>query len=161
MNIFYTPIEALKPKLNTRLISALHKLGINNLSHLLLYPPKKFINYTHCHTISQIYNIPSGNPIVLEVTIINKKQTRLRGRQLTLGEITITKSIGFNLWKGNNLYSNSEGNEYLYDNEMIEKIKKIKPNNRYEILKDKLYKKEAIKNILSDPFFYFIYIHII
>ena len=74
----------------------------------------------------------------------------------TFGEITITKSIGFNLWKGNNLYSNSEGNEYLYDNEMIEKIKKIKPNNRYEILKDKLYKKEAIKNILSDPFFYFI-----
>ena len=94
MNIFYTPIEALKPKLNTRLIGSLHKLGIYNLSQLLLYPPKKFINYTHCQTISQIYNIPSGNPIVLEVTIINKKQTRLRGRQLTLGEVTIQDSTG-------------------------------------------------------------------
>jgi ATP-dependent DNA helicase RecG len=94
MNIFYTPIETLKPKPNTRLISSLHKLGIYNLSQLLLYPPKKFINYNHSQTISQIYNIASGTPIVLEVTIINKKQTRLRGRRLTLGEVTIQDNTG-------------------------------------------------------------------
>jgi ATP-dependent DNA helicase RecG len=94
MNIFYTPIETLKPKPNTRLVSSLHKLGIYNLSQLLLYPPKKFINYNHFQTISQINNIPSGTPIVLEVTIIDKKLTRLRGRKLTLGEVTIQDSTG-------------------------------------------------------------------
>jgi ATP-dependent DNA helicase RecG len=94
MNIFYTPIETLKPKPNTRLVSSLHKLGIYNLSQLLLYPPKKFINYNHFQTISQIDNISSGTPIVLEVTIIEKKQTRLRGRKLTLGEVTIQDSTG-------------------------------------------------------------------
>ncbi len=94
MNIFYTPIEDLKPKPNIRLIGSLNKLGIYNLSQLLLYPPKKFINYKHFQTISQIYNIQSGTPVVLEVTIINKKQTRLRGRKLTLGEVTIKDSTG-------------------------------------------------------------------
>jgi len=94
MNIFYTPIEALKPKPNIRLLNSLHKLGIYNLSQLLLYPPKKFINYKHFQTISQINNIESGTPIVLEITIINKKQTRLRGRKLTIGEITIQDNTG-------------------------------------------------------------------
>jgi ATP-dependent DNA helicase RecG len=94
MNIFYTPIEDLKPKPNTRLLSSLHKLGIYTLSQLLLYPPKKFINYNHFQTISQISNIQSGTPIVLEVTIIDKKQTRLRGRRLTLGEVTIQDNTG-------------------------------------------------------------------
>jgi ATP-dependent DNA helicase RecG len=94
MNIFYTPIENLKPKPNLKLINPLHKLGIYNLSQLLLYPPKKFINYNHFQTISQINNIPSGTPIVLEVTIIDKKLTRLRGRKLTLGEITIQDNTG-------------------------------------------------------------------
>lgn len=94
MNTFYTSIEALKPKPTPKLISSLHKLGIYNLSQLLLYPPKKFINYTNCQKISQISTISYGTPIVLEVTIINKKQTRLRGRKLTLGEVTIKDSTG-------------------------------------------------------------------
>jgi ATP-dependent DNA helicase RecG len=94
MNIFYTPIETLKPKPNPRLVNSLHKLGIYNLSQLLLYPPKKFINYNHFQTISQINNIPSGTPIVLEVTITDKKLTRLRGRKLTLGEVIIQDNTG-------------------------------------------------------------------
>ena len=94
MNIFYTPIEELKPKPNTKLIRALNKLGIYNLSQLLLYPPKKFINYKQSHTISQLHTIPSGTPIVLNITIVNKKQTRLRGKRLTLGEVTIKDSTG-------------------------------------------------------------------
>ena len=71
-------------------------------------------------------------------------------------QITITKSLGYNLWKGNNLYSNVEGSVKLYDDYMINKIKKIKPNNEYEILRDNIYKEEAIKNILINPthFFY-------
>jgi len=94
MNIFYTPIETLKPKPNIRLINSLNKLGIYNLSQLLLYPPKKFINYNHFQTIAQLHHIPSGTPIVLEITVINKKQTRLRGRKLTIAEVTIEDNTG-------------------------------------------------------------------
>ncbi|NBP56173.1 ATP-dependent DNA helicase RecG [bacterium] len=94
MNIFYTLIEDLRPKPNIRLVNALHKLGIYNLAHLLLYPPKKFINYNHFHTLSQIPNIPTSTPVVFEVTIIGKKQTRLRGRKLTIGEIIIQDQTG-------------------------------------------------------------------
>jgi ATP-dependent DNA helicase RecG len=89
MNVLYTPIENLKPKPTPRLISSFHKLGIFTLSQLLLYPPKKFINYTHFQTLDNINNIPPGTPAVFEITIIHKKSTRLRGRNLILGEITI------------------------------------------------------------------------
>ena len=94
MNIFYTTIEVLKPKPNIRLVNSLHKLGIYNLSQLLLYPPKKFINYNHCQTLSQMQDMTSGTPLVFEITIVNKKQTRLRGGKLTLGEITIEDNTG-------------------------------------------------------------------
>ena len=94
MNIFYTPVEELKPKPNIRLVNSLHKLGIYNLSQLLLYPPKKFINYNHFQTLSQIDSISTGTPVVFEITVINKKQTRLRGRKLTIGEITIQDNTG-------------------------------------------------------------------
>lgn len=69
---------------------------------------------------------------------------------LVFNEITITKSGGFNLWKGNNLYSNVEGNEKLYDLNMIEQIDNLEPNNFYEINKDEIYKIEGIKNIKSN-----------
>lgn len=94
MNIFYTPIEELKPKPNIRLVNSLHKLGIYNLSQLLLYPPKKFINYNHFQTLSQIDTIPNATPVVFEITVISKKQTRLRGRKLTIGEIIIQDNTG-------------------------------------------------------------------
>lgn len=94
MNIFYTPIEELKPKPNIRLVNSLHKLGIYNLSQLLLYPPKKFVNYNHFQTLSQINNTPNGTPVVFEIKVINKKLTRLKGRKLTIGEITIQDNTG-------------------------------------------------------------------
>lgn len=89
MNISYTPIENLKPKPNKTLIAAFRRLNINNISQLLLYPPKKFVNYKHLQKLSQISYLESGTPAVFEVTVISKKQTRLRGKKLTLGEIII------------------------------------------------------------------------
>jgi ATP-dependent DNA helicase RecG len=94
MNVLYTPIEDLKPKPTPRLIKSFHKLGIFTLSQLLLYPPKKFINYTHFQTLHQIDTIISGTPAVFEITVINKKLTRLRRRNLSLGEITIQDETG-------------------------------------------------------------------
>jgi len=69
-------------------------------------------------------------------------------------EITLTKSAGFNLWKGNNKYSGVEGAEEIYNEDMLEKIKAIKVDNKYEINLDNLYKSEAINNIVSDPIKY-------
>ena len=69
-------------------------------------------------------------------------------------ELVITKSLGFNLWKGNNKFANSEGNENLYDVEMIEDLKKINPDKFYEVKKDNIYKHYALKNISEDPKFY-------
>jgi hypothetical protein len=74
--------------------------------------------------------------------------------------ITITKSGGFNLFKGNNPLSKVEGIPMLDDVEKIskdtyEKIKKIKPQPKYDLIIDNLYKKEAIKFIIDNPFRYF------
>ena len=74
--------------------------------------------------------------------------------------ITITKSGGFNLFKGNNPLSKVEGIPMFDDVEKIskdtyEKIKKIKPQPKYDLIIDNLYKKEAIKFIIDNPFRYF------
>lgn len=89
MDISYTPIDELKPKPNKKLLDAFHRLNIRNLSQLLLYPPKKFINYKKLHKLNQIEDLISGTPAVFEVKIISKKQTRLRGGKMTIGEIII------------------------------------------------------------------------
>ena len=73
--------------------------------------------------------------------------------------ITITKSSGFNLFKGNNPLSKVEGIPMLDDVEKIskdtyEKIKKIKPQPKYDLIIDNLYKEEAIKFIIDNPMRY-------
>ena len=74
--------------------------------------------------------------------------------------ITITKSAGFNLFKGNNPLSKVEGIPMLDNVEKIskgtyEKIKMIKPQAKYDLIIDDLYKEEAIKFIMDNPMRYF------
>ena len=95
--------------------------------------------------------------ILISLSIISILISPYVIRNLKLfNQITITKSFGFNLWKGNNLYSKSEGSEKIYNITMQEELKKVKPDNMYEINRDRIFKNEAIKNILSDPSHYFI-----
>ena len=73
--------------------------------------------------------------------------------------ITITKSAGFNLFKGNNPLSRAEGIPMLDDVEKIsketqKKIKKIKPQEKYDLIIDNLYKEEAVKFIIDNPIRY-------
>ena len=75
---------------------------------------------------------------------------------LIFEKITITKSLGFNLWKGNNLYSLPEGNEKIYDEHMQKNINEITLDKKYDYSIDEVYKIEAIKNIKSDPYRYLI-----
>ena len=73
---------------------------------------------------------------------------------------SITKSIGFNLWKGNNPNSNIEGdlkrmvNEYGpigFEGELKEKIINLEINKNYDANLDNLFLNEAIKNIKNNP----------
>jgi hypothetical protein len=72
--------------------------------------------------------------------------------------VTITKSSGFNLFKGNNPTSNVEGSPMLnlddinkISKETYEKAIKIKKQPKYDLIIDNLYKEEAINFIKSDP----------
>ena len=91
----------------------------------------------------------------LLITIITISPYLTRNYKI-FNEITLTKSGGFNLWKGNNKYSGVEGGEEIYDKNMLQKIKKIKLDKKYEIELDNVYKNEAIKNIISDPKMYLV-----
>ena len=77
------------------------------------------------------------------------------------GIITLTKSAGFNLFKGNNPRSTVEGSPMLN----LEDIKKlstktykkainIKKQDKYDLIIDNLYKEDAINFILDNPLRY-------
>ena len=62
---------------------------------------------------------------------------------------TITKSLGYNLWKGNNSNSKVEGSEVL-DTDLKRKIYSIEKDKYYRINFDEILLSEAIKNITGD-----------
>ena len=72
--------------------------------------------------------------------------------------LSITKSSGYNLWRGNHFNANVEGNQ-LHDNQLKNKVENILPSNRYDLELDKMYMEEAINNIKKDPV-YFIKLYI-
>jgi len=64
--------------------------------------------------------------------------------------LTITKSIGFNLWKGNNENAKVEGNSQ-YDLNMKNKIDNLAKDNNYDAKLDNIFLDEALKNIKTNP----------
>ena len=64
--------------------------------------------------------------------------------------MTVTKSIGFNLWKGNNEKSKVEGNS-IYNLNLKNKIKEIPKDNYYDIKRDNIFLNEAFNNIQNNP----------
>jgi len=73
---------------------------------------------------------------------------------LIFEEITITKSFGFNLWKGNNINSGVEGSEFMNE-KLKEKIDAVYKDKFFRINMDKIFMEEAIKNISDAPKKYF------
>ena len=65
-------------------------------------------------------------------------------------EIVITKSFGYNLWKGNNPNSLVEGNSQI-NNAIQEKINLIPKNDQYGINFDQIFFEEARENIKENP----------
>ena len=73
---------------------------------------------------------------------------------LVFEKITITKSFGYNLWKGNNIDSKVEGSESLkafQAGEIYKKIKKIPKNNLYDFNYDEIFLENSIKFIQNNP----------
>jgi len=77
-----------------------------------------------------------------------------------LNTFSVTKSVGFNLWKGNNPNSSVEGdsnrfvNEYGplgFENDLKEKIMNVQIDKYYDANLDKLFLNEAIKNLKNEP----------
>ena len=69
--------------------------------------------------------------------------------------VTITKTFGYNLWKGNNSNSKVEGSEFI-DNNLQNKIDKIAQDKYYQINLDKIFFHQVIKNITEEPTIYII-----
>lgn len=69
-------------------------------------------------------------------------------------KITITKSFGYNLWKGNNIDSKVEGSESLkafQTGGIDKKIKAIPKNNLYDFNYDKIFLENSLKFIQENP----------
>ena len=64
--------------------------------------------------------------------------------------ITITKSIGYNLWKGNNPSSTVEGNPN-FGLSLREQINEVPKDKYYDINADKVFQEEGLKNIKNNP----------
>mgnify|MGYP000619119159 CR=1 FL=1 len=69
---------------------------------------------------------------------------------LVFNSVTITKSFGYNLWKGNNPNSIVEGSVFLNKN-LQKQIENIPNDEYYQLNLDKVYLDEAIKNIKEEP----------
>ncbi len=93
--------------------------------------------------------------LIVVVLVISPYVTR---NYMHFDEIFIVKSLGYNLWKGNNQLSSVGGYENLERTEFIELKKKIinlKKNKYYEINRDNIFLDEAIYNLSKNPIQYF------
>ena len=74
---------------------------------------------------------------------------------ITFDKIIIHSGFGYNLWKGNNPNSKVEGSGFIHK-DFQNTIDKISKDKFYRINEDKIYIKEATKNIKEDPIRYLI-----
>jgi hypothetical protein len=98
--------------------------------------------------------------LLILVTFFIISPTLIRN-YLVFDELVLTKSIGYNLWRGNSETLNING-ENIETPEILEEIEKLKNKllaennlNEYEIYLDKVYLDIVKKNIFSDPVKYF------
>jgi len=91
---------------------------------------------------------------IILITFITASPYLIRNIVL-LNEISITKSFGYNLWKGNNENSKVEGSEKV-NSYLRNKINEIPKNKYYGVNFDQIFLEEAKKNIKENPTKYLI-----
>jgi len=72
---------------------------------------------------------------------------------ILVDKITITKSIGYNLWKGNNPNSTVEGNSSI-DSNLVKQIEKLPKDKYFDDNADRVFQNEGLKNIKNNPLRY-------
>lgn len=93
--------------------------------------------------------------LIIVLLIISPYVTR---NYINFNQIFVVKSLGYNLWKGNNELSQVEGYENLKKsefNKLYDEINNINKDKLYEIKRDKVFLEEAIYNITNNPLYYF------
>ncbi len=91
--------------------------------------------------------------IIILTTIITLSPYLIRN-YLNFEKITITKSFGYNLWKGNNIDANVEGSESalaFQTGAIKEKIDQINKDNSYDFNFDKIFLNYSLESISQDP----------
>ena len=91
--------------------------------------------------------------IIILTTIITISPYLIRN-YLNFEKITITKSFGYNLWKGNNIDANVEGSESalaFQTGAIKEKIDQINKDNSYDFNFDKIFLNYSLESISQDP----------
>ena len=73
---------------------------------------------------------------------------------LTFDSLVLTKSLGYNLLKGNNPSLKVEGSPEFIEKKFNRNDLKIKTDSKYEINLDNLYKKKAIEYLREEPLKY-------
>ena len=79
---------------------------------------------------------------------------------LIFEKVTVLNSFGYNLWKGNHPYAKENSiaaGSMIVNENIMKKTDAIKIDNFYRIHWDKVFLKEAVKNIKSDPVGHFIF----
>ena len=89
--------------------------------------------------------------ILLTIVVISPYLVR---NIILVDTITITKSFGYNLWKGNNSNSLVEGN-VIIDVNLMEQLNKVPKDKYFDINADKVFQSEGFKNIKNNPARYF------
>ena len=89
--------------------------------------------------------------ILLTIVVISPYLMR---NIMLVDTISITKSLGYNLWKGNNPNSTVEGYPN-FDLNLREQIYKVPKDKHYDINVDKVFLNEGLKNIKNNPTKYF------
>ncbi len=146
---FYLIFQIIK---NSNLISL---ISFSLISGLLILLRGEFFVFYFLTLIFIFIKMKNLKTIILSLLISSLVITPYLIRNYYIfNTLTITKSFGYNLWKGNNPKSKSQGFETIYDEEMQTKIDQILPSVKYDLHIDKIYKTEAIKNIQLEPFKY-------
>jgi len=92
--------------------------------------------------------------LIILITLITTSPYLIRNF-IAFEKITIQAGFGYNLWKANNPNAKVEGS-LLIDDELQQKIGAIPKDKFYRINEDKIFLKEAIKNIKENPKLYLI-----
>ena len=91
--------------------------------------------------------------LILLITLITISPYLIRN-VLIFETITITRSFGYNLWKGNNPSSTVEGYIFI-SNDLQEQINTIPKDKFYTINLNKIFLDRATRNIIKEPTRYF------